>query len=75
MQNLTPTAARMKAIRDKKAAMTEKRKKRKRENQVEDRKNGTVGDGKDRHHKSDGTTVVITEKNNRGNYGRGTKNE
>ena len=75
MQNLTPTAARMKAIRDKKAAMTEKRKKRKRENQVEDRKNGTVGDGKDRHHKSDGTTVVITEKNNRGNYGRGTKKE
>ena len=75
MQNLTPTAARMKAIRDKRMAMTEERKKRKRNNQVEDRKNGTVGDGKDRHHKSDGTTEVVSIKNNRGNFGKGTKKE
>ena len=75
MQNLTPTAARMKAIRDKRYAMTEERKKRKRNNQAEDRKNGTVGDGKDRHHKSDGTTEVVSIKNNRGNFGKGTKKE
>ena len=75
MQNLTPTAARMKAIRDKKAAMTADRKKKKAQNQREDRRDGTVGDGKDRHHKSDGSTVVVTEKDNRGNFGNGTKNE
>ena len=44
MQNLTPTAARMKAIRDKRYAMTEDRKRKK-------------------------------AKNNRGNFGNGTKNE
>tara|TARA_R110002012_G_scaffold321592_1_gene550006 strand:+ start:411 stop:638 length:228 start_codon:yes stop_codon:yes gene_type:complete len=75
MQNLTPTAARMKAIRDKKAAMTADRKKKKAQNQREDRKNGTVGDGKDRHHRSDGTTKVVSIKDNRGNFGNGTKNE
>tara|TARA_R100000742_G_C4264674_1_gene82606 strand:- start:875 stop:1102 length:228 start_codon:yes stop_codon:yes gene_type:complete len=75
MQNLTPTAARMKAIRDKKAAMTADRKKKKAQNQREDRRDGTVGDGKDRHHKSDGTTEVVSIKDNRGNFGNGTKNE
>ena len=32
-QNLTPTAKRMKAVRDKKAAMTDDRRKKKAENQ------------------------------------------
>ena len=72
---LTPTAKRMKAIRDGKAAKTKKRKDRKAQNQREDRRNGTVGDGKDRHHKPDGTTEVVSIKNNRGNFGNGTKKE
>ena len=75
MQNLTPTAARMKAIRDKRYAMTEDRKRKKAQNQREDRRDGTVGDGKDRHHKSDGSTKRVSIKNNRGNFGNGTKNE
>ena len=75
MQNLTPTAARMKAIRDKRYAMTEDRKRKKAQNQREDRREGTVGDGKDRHHKSDGSTKRVSIKNNRGNFGNGTKNE
>ena len=74
-QYLTPTAKRMKAIRDLKAAKTEHRKKRKRENQKADRDNNTVGDGKDRHHKSDGTTEVVSEKDKRGYFGNGTKKE
>ena len=75
MQNLTPTAARMKAIRDKRYAMTEDRKRKKAQNQREDRRDGTVGDGKDRHHKPDGSTKRVSIKNNRGNFGNGTKNE
>ena len=75
MQNLTPTAARMKAIRDKRYAMTEDRTRKKAQNQREDRRDGTVGDGKDRHHKSDGSTKRVSIKNNRGNFGNGTKNE
>ena len=70
MQNLTPTAKRMKAIRDKKAAMTLKRRKRKAENQ-------RIGQSsnKDIHHKPDGTTEKVSVKNNRGNFGKGTKKE
>ena len=75
MQYLTPTARRMKAIRDKRNAMRKDRKDKKAQNQREDRKYGTVGDGKDRHHKSDGSTVVTSVKNNRGNFGKGTKKE
>jgi hypothetical protein len=75
LQNLTPTAARMKAIRDKRYAMTEDRKRKKAQNQREDRRDGTVGDGKDRHHKSDGSTERVSIKNNRGNFGKGTKKE
>ena len=72
---LSPKAAELKKIRDLAFAKTEHRKKRKRENQRADRKNGTKGDGKDRHHKPDGTTVLASEKDNRGNYGNGTKKE
>jgi hypothetical protein len=69
-QRLTATAARMKAIRDKKAAMTPKRKARKAQNQ-------RIGQSStsDIHHKSDGSTEKVSIKNNRGNFGRGTKKE
>jgi len=69
-QHLTPTAARMKAIRDKRCAMTEHRKKRKRENQAEGQRSGS-----DIHHKSGGGTERVSVKNNRGNFGKGTKKE
>tara|TARA_R100001594_G_scaffold147522_1_gene200684 strand:- start:1463 stop:1675 length:213 start_codon:yes stop_codon:yes gene_type:complete len=70
MQNLTPTARRMKAIRDLRAAKTKKRKDRKAENQ----RIGQRSDS-DIHHKSDGSTERVSVKNNRGNFGNGTKNE
>ncbi len=69
-QNLTPTAKRMKAIRDKKAAMTPKRRKRKAENQ----RIGQRSDS-DIHHSSSGSTKRVSIKNNRGNVGNGTKKE
>ena len=74
-QKLSPAAAKRKAVRDTKAAMTKKRKYRKAENQRVDRAEGTVGDGMDRHHTKSGLLKKVTVKNNRGNYGRGTKNE
>jgi len=60
----------MKAIRDKRAAMTPKRRKRKAENQ-------RIGQSSnnDIHHKPDGTTEKVSVKNNRGNFGNGTKKE
>ena len=68
-QKLSTTAAKAKAERDKKSAMTKKRKDRKAENQ----RNGQRSDS-DLHHT--GSAVKrISIKNNRGNYGRGTKNE
>ena len=69
-QNLTPTAKRMKAIRDKKAAMTPKRRKRKAENQ----RIGQRSDS-DIHHMSNGGVKRVSIKNNRGNFGQGTKKE
>tara|TARA_R110001592_G_scaffold246865_2_gene508876 strand:- start:1607 stop:1843 length:237 start_codon:yes stop_codon:yes gene_type:complete len=74
-QILSPRAARAKAERDLRFAKTKKRADRKNHNQKEDRKHGTVGDGKDRHHTSSTTTVLASVKNNRGNFGKGTKNE
>ena len=74
-QKLTPTAKRMKAIRDKKAAMTADRRKKKAENQRKRRaakKAGKNIKGKDYDHK-DGKFKTI--KANRGNDGNGTKNE
>ena len=69
-QNLTPTAKRMKAIRDKKAAMTPKRRKRKAENQrIGQRSDSEI------HHGSNGATKRVSIKNNRGNFGNGTKKE
>lgn len=70
MQNLTPTARRMKAIRDLRAAKTKKRRDRKAQNQ----RIGQKPDS-DIHHKSDGSTERVSIKNNRGNFGNGTKKE
>jgi len=74
-QKLTATAKRMKAIRDKKAAMTPDRRKKKAENQRKRRaakKAGKDIKNKDYDHK-DGKFKTI--KANRGNDGNGTKNE
>ena len=74
-QNLTPTAKRMKAARDKRAAMTPNRRKKKAENQRKRRaaiKAGKNIKGKDYDHKD---RKFKTVKNNRGNDGKGTKNE
>ena len=74
-QKLTPTARRMKAIRDKKAAMTAGRRKKKAENQRLRRaakKAGKNIKGKDYDHK-DGKFKSV--KANRGNDGNGTKKE
>ena len=74
-QNLTPTAQRMKAIRDKRAAMTPIRRKKKAENQRKRRaaiKNGDDINGKDYDHKDNKFKSVRA---NRGNDGEGTKKE
>ena len=74
-QKLTPTARRQKAIRDKKAAMTADRRKKKAENQRKRRaakKAGKNIKGKDYDHK-DGKFKSV--KANRGNDGKGTKKE
>ena len=70
VQNLTPTAKRMKAIRDLRAAKTKKRKDRKAENQ----RIGQRSDS-DIHHGTDGSAKRVSIKNNRGNFGNGTKKE
>ena len=75
MQKLTPTAKRMKAIRDKRAAMTAGRRKKKAENQRKRRaaiKEGKDIKGKDYDHKDRKFKSI---KANRGNDGKGTKNE
>ena len=74
-QKLTPTAKRMKAIRDKKAAMTASRRKKKAENQRKRRKAIKAGKnikGKDYDHKDSKFKSI---KANRGNDGKGTKKE
>ena len=74
-QKLTPTAKRQKAIRDKKAAMTADRRKKKAENQRKRRaakKAGKNIKGKDYDHKDKKFKSV---KKNRGNDGKGTKRE
>ena len=69
-QKLSLEAAKAKAIRDKKSAMTKKRKDRKAENQ----RNGQRSDS-DLHHTKSGSLKRVSIKNNRGNFGTGTKNE
>ena len=74
-QNLSPTAKRAKAIRDKKAAMTPDRRNKKAENQRKRRAATKAGKdirGKDYDHKDRRFKSV---KANRGNDGQGTKKE
>ena len=74
-QKLSPTAKRMKAIRDKRTAMTAARRKKKAENQRKRRaaiKAGKNIKGKDYDHKDHKFKSV---KANRGNDGKGTKKE
>ena len=69
-QKLTPTAKRMKAVRDKRAAMTTDRKRKKAQNQ----RIGQRSDS-DIHHTKNGGTKRVSIKKNRGNFGKGTKKE
>ena len=71
-QLLSPTAKRMKAIRDKRMAMSPVRKAKKAENQRKRRANPGAAAGKDYDHK---TSSFKTVKANRGNDGKGTKSE
>ena len=68
-QKLTPKAKKAKHSRDVTAAKTKKRKDRKAENQ----RRGQRSDS-DLHHTKSGLRRTSI-KNNRGNYGNGTKNE
>ena len=74
-QKLSPSAAKKKAARDLTYAKSPARRRKKAQNQMLDRRDGTVGDGMDRHHTKSGLVKRVSIKNNRGNYGRGTKNE
>ena len=71
-QKLSPKASAAKAVRDKKMAMSPARKAKKAQNQ----RIGQRSDS-DIHHTTGkaGPTKRVSIKNNRGNYGRGTKNE
>jgi hypothetical protein len=74
-QKLSLTAKKAKAIRDKREAMTDRRRKMKAENQRKRRaakKAGKNLKGKDYDHKTKRFTSV---KANRGNRGKGTKKE
>ena len=74
-QKLSPSAAKKKAARDLAKAKSPARRRKKAQNQMLDRRDGTVGDGMDRHHTKSGLVKRVSIKNNRGNYGRGTKKE
>ena len=69
-QKLSPKASAAKKRRDIAAAKTPLRKKRKRENQARGQRSDS-----DLHHTKSGALKRVSIKNNRGNYGRGTKNE
>ena len=67
-QKLSRAAAKKKAIRDKKAAMTKKRRDRKAENQRIGQNSTT-----DLHHKKDGSVVRMSKKNNRNVWKHGER--
>ena len=69
-QKLTPKAAAAKKRRDIKFAKSPARKAKKAENQRIGQNSKT-----DLHHTKSGAVKRISINNNRGNYGRGTKNE
>ena len=69
-QKLTPKAAAAKKKRDIATAKTPARKARKAQNQrLGQRSNSDI------HHMSNGSVKRVSIKNNRGNFGRGTKTE
>jgi hypothetical protein len=69
-QKLSPKAAAAKKLRDTTAAKTSARKAKKAENQrIGQRSNS------DLHHTKSGAVKRVSIKNNRGNFGNGTKNE
>ena len=74
-QKLSPKASAAKKKRDIEYAKSPARKAKKAQNQVLDRRDGTVGDGLDRHHTKSGAVKKVSIKDNRGNFGNGTKNE
>ena len=67
-QKLSPVAAKAKAVRDKKSAMTKKRKDRKAENQ----RIGQRSDS-DLHHKKDCSVIRMSKKNNRNVWKHGER--
>ena len=69
-QNLSPQAAKDKAARDLATAKTPVRRFKKAQNQRLGQSSNS-----DIHHMPDGSTKRVSIKNNRGNFGRGTKNE
>ena len=69
-QKLSPKAAKAKKLRDISMAKTSVRKAKKAQNQ----RLGQRSDS-DIHHMSNGKVKRVSIKNNRGNFGRGTKNE
>jgi len=69
-QKLSPKAAAAKKARDIAFAKTPARRRKKAQNQkLGQRSNSDI------HHKSDGSVVRVSVRNNRGNFGKGTKNE
>ena len=76
MQKLSPKASAAKKKRDLEYAKSPARKKKKRENQKKRREYSPFQlRNKDIHHTKDGKLVLTSVKNNRGNFGNGTKNE
>ena len=69
-QKLSPKAAAAKKARDIAFAKTPARRRKKAQNQ----RLGQRSDS-DIHHRSDGSVVRVSVRNNRGNFGKGTKNE
>jgi hypothetical protein len=69
-QKLSPKAAAAKKRRDTEAAMSPARRRKKAQNQ----RIGQRSDS-DLHHTKSGAVKRVSIKNNRGNYGKGTKNE
>lgn len=75
-QKLSPKAAAAKKKRDTEAANSPARKRKRAENQKERRKYSAFQlRNKDVHHTKDGRLVLVSVAKNRGNFGKGTKNE
>ena len=75
-QKLSPKASVAKKKRDLEYAKSPARKKRKRENQKKRREYKAFQlRNKDVHHTKEGKLVLTSVNNNRGNFGKGTKNE